>query len=995
MARSQHTKDGTRAKTTPANGATGLRNRKPEGVVKSTAAVPRADGQSTERGIEAGYRGGNFRDNTDVRKPPLPTPMRTNSSTQPAQMSRPMKSSPAKDSVQTPPTSRSQRISQSEVSAGQSRAETPAGTGLSDRQPQMKSVPPPAVPFRAPPSNLTVENKPSTSLSKTARDMLRAKIKATKPNAPSHPRAAPKTDGRNDDTKPAPYIELCNTNGLPLASDTVKPSAATNRVQKSVSSVRSARNDPAPPSASSAVHDILAEISTDRGVAPGHGVKKTVSTLSESAKVERETPISKNDSIARSPAMRPSSRLSTTAVAPAHALDPDAINMARSVSKADTASTQYTGTANGRPTGPSTVERRPEPPSISQRTVSGPQKNRLEEKLPARTSLSQRRNERAQPQAIRSTQPRTSIPTPPQPFPAPETQVPGSNVQTAPIVPSRPHISVAASIAVPAPIRTQAAPSSRTKASTVQEEASLPALSTDSNARSRKKASVDSDFAPATSAPAKPAPATSTLATSPHTKSAPCKPAPAKPRSKTHVRVPSGPSDFDVFVPPVPGAPEVTPGGGSIPKVQHASTVVSSHPNNITGHDISTAVKNEEPGVTAVKSTVSEHAVADRFKQLEYYGAGSQSPHKNEGKVIDLSGNNYDTPTTQEFAEQNVPANNVHLLEKCTPKIELLSPQKTGAQSGLAQVEGKYRDSEKGTAAHLSTGNPRIASSDPRDESKNTATSIDEKYTLTKVPTYKENKTTHDHNSTKQEARSTPLDCRAAPVEHEKLAPTSRHVAGVSRKVAAPVRDSDSNKVSLTLLCIHFLRVGVLNIHPESQKLTSQVNKQALAVSAPEPAVEVIEVVQDLSGIVSKDRATTLSSLEPYFSYRIKQKIWSETGSEQDATTTEVGFSSTVLETANRHAEEVFTQIKHQYTSTFPVQHKESTSSHNDDGCLKIEGTLALIGWPVKQVFVKVWVERGIGKLIRMFRRCSRLTRIVQCRRRWWLLIRPNSTHPT
>ena len=80
-----------------------------------------------------------------------------------------------------------------------------------------------------------------------------------------------------------------------------------------------------------------------------------------------------------------------------------------------------------------------------------------------------------------------------------------------------------------------------------------------------------------------------------------------------------------------------------------------------------------------------------------------------------------------------------------------------------------------------------------------------------------------------------------------------------------------------------------------------------------------------------------------------------------------MGFSSTVLETANTHAEKVFTQIKHQYTCTFPVQHQKSTSSHNDDGCLELEGTLASIAWPVKQVFVKVWVERGIGKGTKMY----------------------------
>ncbi|KAF1964176.1 hypothetical protein BU23DRAFT_71558 [Bimuria novae-zelandiae CBS 107.79] len=87
-----------------------------------------------------------------------------------------------------------------------------------------------------------------------------------------------------------------------------------------------------------------------------------------------------------------------------------------------------------------------------------------------------------------------------------------------------------------------------------------------------------------------------------------------------------------------------------------------------------------------------------------------------------------------------------------------------------------------------------------------------------------------------------------------------------------------------------------------------------------------------------------------------------------------MGFSSTVLETANRHAEEVFTQTKHQYLSSFPVQHQRSSSSHNDDGCLELVGELASIGWPVKQVNLKIWVERGIGEFIHPTDGTSELT---------------------
>jgi hypothetical protein len=110
------------------------------------------------------------------------------------------------------------------------------------------------------------------------------------------------------------------------------------------------------------------------------------------------------------------------------------------------------------------------------------------------------------------------------------------------------------------------------------------------------------------------------------------------------------------------------------------------------------------------------------------------------------------------------------------------------------------------------------------------------------------------------------------------------------------------------------------------------------------------------------DRPETGPGPEPYFEYRIKQKIWPDSAAEQDANTLTVGFSSTILETANRQAEEIFAQTKQQYLTSFPVQHQQSSSAHDGDGCLGLSGTLATIGWPGKQVRMRIWVERGEGE---------------------------------
>ncbi|KAL5373422.1 hypothetical protein DPSP01_012724 [Paraphaeosphaeria sporulosa] len=115
----------------------------------------------------------------------------------------------------------------------------------------------------------------------------------------------------------------------------------------------------------------------------------------------------------------------------------------------------------------------------------------------------------------------------------------------------------------------------------------------------------------------------------------------------------------------------------------------------------------------------------------------------------------------------------------------------------------------------------------------------------------------------------------------------------------------------------------------------------------------------ELPELVLRDQPRAGPAPEPYFEYRIKQKMWAEPGTGQDGNALTIGFSSTVLETANRQAEELFTQTKDQYLYSFPVQHQQSSSAHDDDGCLALRGTLATTGWPVKQVHLKIWVERG------------------------------------
>lgn len=167
------------------------------------------------------------------------------------------------------------------------------------------------------------------------------------------------------------------------------------------------------------------------------------------------------------------------------------------------------------------------------------------------------------------------------------------------------------------------------------------------------------------------------------------------------------------------------------------------------------------------------------------------------------------------------------------------------------------------------------------------------------------------------------------------------------------------------------LRLAPLSSTSKSHILTSQPSSQALTLLVPTSQAHPTKITNQIARAVKVHPSPLL---DPYFIYRIKQKTWSASSSEEYATATLLGSTSTVLETANREAEELFTQLNNQFASSFAVQHKKSTSSYNDDGCLEAKGTLSSIGWPAVDVHFKVWVERGTGTLVQKTHVCT-LTR--------------------
>lgn len=147
------------------------------------------------------------------------------------------------------------------------------------------------------------------------------------------------------------------------------------------------------------------------------------------------------------------------------------------------------------------------------------------------------------------------------------------------------------------------------------------------------------------------------------------------------------------------------------------------------------------------------------------------------------------------------------------------------------------------------------------------------------------------------------------------------------------------------------------------------VTTAQLAVATTPPlSTRLLDPATKLAEVMLQDPPQSLSRPEPYFEYRIKQKIWSEAGSEADARSTTVGSSNTVLEAANKNAEEMFAQNKEQYVRHLPMKDKGSTSVYDGNGCVTLSGTLdtgmGMMGWGATDVHVKVWVERGEGKYI-------------------------------
>ena len=725
MARSQQAKYGKKATMTPASTTNGYRTRSSGGAASSTGAVDRR-----------------LRDNASMSKPPLPSSLRVNSSSR----ARPMNN---RSTTPSPSNNAAQAMPQHDSRAGFLNASSRPGTPIDqetvkrterrgsismsaepnppDRPSQMRASHLPPAFARAPTPNLAMDSKPSSSLSKTARDMLRAKLQSTKYRAPSQPRAAPTISDGNDDTKPSPHLLSNKINGLPLVDSPFQPTTTTNNLRKPVPSVPSARNKLAPPSTSSAVQNLLTEISTDGNAASNNRAKKTASILGNSAKSERDAPVTRRISGANAPDLRSNTHLSTTATTPAPSITPEALQGTSSVIKTDSTTPPYTGTANLRSTGRGA--RQPGPSSISQR-------------IPERPTSARQKSGRAQSKATPPLQPRASFHSPPQALPASQAKPLESKVQPTP--------------AAPAPTRAPTRLPSQIKSSTAQEKAPSHTPSTHTNTHTDQTAP---DPLP----------------------TVPTKPAPAKRRPKSHVRVPSGPSDFDVFIPPVPGAPAPASGGGEPgSNVQLEDSASASRPNDGTEQDSSTAVKGEESGSTASKGGTT----------------GAAGP-----------------------TDENVPADKVQSAEKLTTKTEEVPLQSGCEGSGVVDGDKTLRGSGQDMTVHGLREKAYVPASDSHDEGKSMAASNANEHTLEGASTSKESETVSNRTSMKKEASSVPRKAEAAPAEREKRPRNARGSARTARKSATVVPDSGSTKVSLAICYGYPHQVGSL-MHSESRILT-------------------------------------------------------------------------------------------------------------------------------------------------------------------------------
>ncbi|KAJ4298164.1 hypothetical protein N0V90_006063 [Kalmusia sp. IMI 367209] len=170
---------------------------------------------------------------------------------------------------------------------------------------------------------------------------------------------------------------------------------------------------------------------------------------------------------------------------------------------------------------------------------------------------------------------------------------------------------------------------------------------------------------------------------------------------------------------------------------------------------------------------------------------------------------------------------------------------------------------------------------------------------------------------------------------------------------AAPVRES-ANVTNPTS--------NSPNVHLSTTLTTkpTEVGSQVVSIVAPHPSAKADEMASSLPLIILEDRLTSTASPDAYFEYRVKQRICDDSDIVDEGDAMTIGTTSTVLETANKQAEELFIRIKHSYTISFPVLHQESRSIHGVEGCLEITGVLAPIDRPGGKIYIKVWVERGV-----------------------------------
>ncbi|KAJ4355693.1 uncharacterized protein N0V89_003713 [Didymosphaeria variabile] len=465
----------------------------------------------------------------------------------------------------------------------------------------------------------------------------------------------------------------------------------------------------------------------------------------------------------------------------------------------------------------------------SESTVGHPTKNRSHE--PVQVSL--------QPSTIQSSQLSTGQPrtTSPDSFKAPRpagSKGPYSQFKAAAIPPAKPPTHAQAQILVP--LQTKATASNQPQVS--QQAPSRTPSSTAPRAPSATCAEPPASI----EKPVNHAFDATTAAT--------------KQFTRTHVRVPSGPTEdgFDIYIPPAPGA-------------RKAATM---------------STPNTKVNVAAMPATPSH--LSGEVSTIEKLPAVSTLPSLDDGKRSPLS-----APTTASTTETEV-STSASVLRQDRPTA--------APQAGVA-----------GRSAR------------------------------TAAPSGKD---------------VVPVPVIPAPVISQE--PNQKDKPIVAPLVAKP-RQATSTTIAKLNEVSHVRHC--LQRSATEETSTLQAIPHACTYIAPQRVDERTDALAKLPEIVLRDRPKVDPPKEPYFEYRVKQKIWPESGTEQDAATMMVGFSSTVLETANMQAEELFTQAKQQYLSSFPIQHQQSSSGHTEKGCLELVGTLASIGWPVKQFHLKTRVERG------------------------------------